>query len=254
MAGVIVDTRGLARSEQNGRGSAEPEAALPDSDRPELGGALEALSGEILKKRSLEISSTSFVTIISIILGVALALLAEKTFPFPRPLVAAQSACMLLLFVCTFYYFLSISIILRWAPSFADCAQPFIITSLEIPPTYFLGRVTGWDACLAILFVFVAAGVGSTVMWSPVSHFGGDRKAQRMLHRIFREVAVIFGTGALSLASIGLAAHFAQAGKMWWGFGSCAVVLATLGALVARMEIQLSRIHAYYGVNRPPFN
>jgi hypothetical protein len=161
---------------------------------------------------------------------------------------------MLLLFVCTFYYYLSISIMLRWAPSFADCALPFIITSLEIPPTYFLGRVASWDAWLAVLFLFIAAGVGSTIKWSPVCHFGGDRRAQRLLHRLLGDLSAILVAGALSLGSLGLGAHFVPDGRLWWELSSCGAVLVTLGAIVARMEIQLSRIHAYYGVNRPPFN
>ena len=278
MACVIVDVRRLLRSEQErlgtvSRGSENSPAGdhqespcsdtnalarggkeCPEFERPVLGGALEALSGEVLKRRSLEISSTSFITIISIILGVALALLAEKTFASPRPLVGLQSACMLLLFVCTFYYYLSISIMLRWAPSFADCALPFIITSFEIPPTYFLGRVAGWDAWLAILFLLISIGVGSTIKWSPICHFGGDQDAQEMLHRLLRDLSIILVTGALFVGSLGLVAHLVQAGELWLGLCSCGAVLATLGAIVARMEIQLSRIHAYYGVNRPPFN
>jgi hypothetical protein len=270
MACVIVDTRGLLRSEEGRKGSSRGERReLPENDshavaraadvgpaadRPVLGGALEALSGDVLKRRSLEISATSFITIISIILGVALALLAEKTFPSPPFLVAVQCAGMLLLFVCTFYYHLSISIMLRWAPSFADCALPFIIVSLEIPPIYFLGRVAMWDAWLTVLFLCIAAGVGSLQKWSPICHFGGDRKAQRMLHRLLREVSLVLVGGALAIGSLGLLAHVEPGGELGWGLLSCGAVLATLATIVGRMEIQLTRIYAYYGVNRALFN
>jgi hypothetical protein len=275
---VTVDARDLSRSEQKCKGddprdsgrsptTHSPELLEGDPntstrygesfrapDRAEIGGALEALNGDVLRRRSLEVSSTSFTTIISIILGVALALVAQNTFPSPSPLAGLQSVCMLLLFVCTFYYFLSVSIMLRWAPSFMDCAMPFVIASLEIPPAYFLGRVVAWNAWLAILFLVIAMGVGSTIIWSPLSHFGGDPHAQGMLHRLFRELSVVLIAGALSVGTLGLLAQLVPAGKMWWGFGSCGAVLATLGMIVARMEIRLSRIHAYYGVNRPPFN
>lgn len=190
-----------------------------------LGGALEALSGEVLIRRSLEVSSTSFITIISIILGVALAVLVEKTFPSPSPLAGVQSACMFLL-----------------------------ITSLEIPAAYALGHVAGWDVWLAVVFLFGGAGIGSTVKWVPISHFGGDEHARRMVHRLLRELSVILIAGAFGTGALGLVAHFVPAGQMWWGFGSCGAVTATLGTVVARMELRLSQIHAYYGVNRPPFN
>jgi hypothetical protein len=275
---VTVDARDLSRSEQECRGDAPRDSgssptthspdlldsetnistgdgeSFPAPDRIKIGGALEALNGDVLRKRSLEVSSTSFTTIISIILGVALALVAQNTFPSPSPLAGLQSACMLMLFVCTFYYFLSVSIMLRWAPSFVDCAMPFIIASLEIPPAYFLGHIVGWSAWLAILFLVIAAGVGSTIIWSPISHFGGDPHAHGMLHRLFRELSVVLVAGALSLGTLSLLAQLIPAGGRWWGFGSCGAVLATLGMIVARMEIWLSRIHAYYGVNRPPFN
>jgi hypothetical protein len=44
------------------------------------------------------------------------------------------------------------------------------------------------------------------------------------------------------------------AGEMWWGFAGCVAELATLAMIVARMEIRMSQIHAYYGVDRPPFD
>ena len=222
--------------------------------RPELGGALEALSGEVLKKRSLEVSSTSFITIISIILGVALALLAQNTFPAPSLLTGVQSACLLLLFVCTFYHYVSMSILLRWAPSFVDCSVPFVIFSLEIPPSYFLGQVAAWNGWLAVLFIFAAMGVYSTIKYSPLSHFGGDRHAQGMLHRLIREVTCILVLGAFMLGALSLLTHLFPQGETWWGFVGCFTEFATLAMIVARMEARSSGLYGYYGVNRPPFN
>ena len=270
IAGVTVDARDLSGPEQEYEVDARhnsgtssithpeespgPDPKSSPTDRPELGGALEALSGEVLKRRSLEVSSTSFITIISIILGVALALLAQNTFPSPSPLVGLRSACMLALFVCTFYYFLSISILLRWAPSIVDCSMPFVIASLEIPPAYFLNDVKSWNAWLAVLWVFVAIGVGTTIKWSPASHFGGDTQAQQLVHKLIRELTVVITGGALSVGTFGLLALFVRGGDIWWGLGGCGSALATIGMIIARMEIRLSQIHAHYGVNRPPFN
>ncbi|MBM2618510.1 hypothetical protein JIG36_23415 [Actinoplanes sp. LDG1-06] len=232
----------------------ECEKSLPGIDRPELGGALQALSGDILTKRSLEVSATSFITIMSIILGVALALLAEKTFPTPSLLVGSQAVCMLMIFIFSFYYHLSISITLRWAPSIVDCALPFVLFSLEIPPSYFLGDVSRWNSWIAVLFFSTAAGAGSTIIWSPISHFGGDRYGQKMLHRLFVELSVILVFGASLLVGVAVVAHLTRAGDLGWGLLSCAIIIAMLVTMVLRMEFRLARFYAYFGVNRPPFN
>jgi hypothetical protein len=256
---VTVDVRDLPRFEREFDGdipsnSGTSSTTHPQEAPPVLGGALEPLTGEVLRKRSIEVSGISFITIISIILGVGLALLAQNTFPSPTPLAGLQSASMLVLFICTFYYHLSISIMLRWAPSFVDCAMPFATVSLEIPPAYFLGHAAAWNAWIAILFLFVATGVGTTVFWSPICHFGGDERAQKMLHRLFKEVSAVLVIGALPIGILGLLAKLFPATATWCGVGGCIGLLATMGMIVARMEIRLSRIHAHYGVNRPPFN
>lgn len=251
---VTLDSRNLSGPEQEHITLSITHSSELPSDGSTRGGALEAISGEVLRRRSLEVSPTSFITIISIILGVALGLLAQNTFPAPSPLIAVQSACLLLLFACTFYYYLSMSIVLRWAPSFVDCSAPFLIASLEIPPAYFLGHVAAWNGWLSALFLSVAAGVYSTIKYSPISHFGGDRHPQEMWHRLQRELTYSLIIGALFLGALGVLAQFAPAGEMWWGFTGCVAELATLAMIVARMELRMSQIHAYYGVDRPPFN
>ncbi|WP_433306062.1 hypothetical protein ACQP2F_19770 [Actinoplanes sp. CA-030573] len=204
---MTIDARVSRRAEDCLAEAPAVPGPVASADRPVLGGALEPITGEVLKRRSLEVSSTSFTTIISIILGVALALLAQNTFPRLSPLVSLQSACLLLLFVCTFHYFLSMSVVLRWAPSFMDCSSPFIITSLEIPPAYFLGQVSAWSGWIAVLFLFVAAGVSSTVKYSPICHFGGDRRAQKMLHATLLEITAALLTGAFLLGAIAVLAR-----------------------------------------------
>jgi hypothetical protein len=222
--------------------------------QPERGGAIQALSRDVLIKRSLEVSSAGFITIIAIIQGVALALLADNTFPRPSLLVGAQSATLLLVLVTVFYYYLSMSILLRWAPSFLDCLLPFIIASLEIPPAFFLGQVPAWNAWLCAFWLFTAAGLRITIKWSPQSHFGNDREAHRMLHTLLRELQLTVVTGGVSMALFALLAQTYPAGRSWWGLGGVAITLATVAVVVARTEIGASQIHERYGVNRPPFN
>jgi hypothetical protein len=233
---------------------ADPGSGYPIFERPVRGGAIQALSRDVLIQRSLQVSSSGFITIISIIQGVALALLAQNTFPRPSLLVGAQSVSLLLVFVAVFYFYLSMSVLLRWAPSFLDCFLPFIIAGLEIPPAFFLGDVPAWNAWLCALWLFTSAGLSVTIKWSPQSHFGADREAHRILHRLLRELRLTVAAGGASAGLVALLAHQFPGGRAWWGFFGVVAVLVTVAMVVARTEIRASQIHERYGVNRPPFN
>jgi hypothetical protein len=261
---VTVEWRGYRRPQQQRRvglhrrsealSDAHSDDAYPAFERPVRGGAIQALSREVLIQRSLQVSSSGFITIISIIQGVALALLAQNTFPSPSPLVGAQSVSLLLVFVAVFYFYLSLSVLLRWAPSFLDCFLPFVIAGLEIPPAFFLGNVAAWNGWLSALWLFTSAGLFITIKWSPPSHFGGDREAHAILHRMLHELQLVVGAGGVSAGLIALLAHLFPGGRSWWGLAGVLAVLATVAMVVARTEIRASQIHERYGVNRPPFN
>jgi len=218
------------------------------------GEAIQGLNHEVLIRRSLEVSPNGFITIISIIQGVALALLAQNTFAKPSPLVVVQSVTLILVFVCVFYFYLTMSVLLRWAPSFLDSFLPFAIAGLEIPPAFFLGNAVAWCAWLAALWFFVVAGMWLTAKWSPPSHFGRTRLAHTRWHQMLHELRLCVGVGGVVVALCGLfaAAHPDQ--PLAWGLMGSLAVLATVVAVVWRIEVRASQIHALYGVNRPPFN
>jgi hypothetical protein len=233
--------------------SAAADGMLDDA-RPVRGGAIQALNRDVLIGRSLEVSSTGFLTIISIIQGVALALLAQNTFADPSALVYLQSITLLLVFVSVFYYYVAMSILFRWAPSFLDSFLPFGIASLEIPPAFFLGHPAAWNAWLAAFWLFTSGGLYITIKWSPQSHFGTDRKSHRLAHRFLHELKLTAAAGGFLMAVLGLFAHLDSRHQLWWGSAGAAATLAAVAMVVARTEIRLSQIHERYGVNRPPFN
>ena len=231
-----------------------PAHRAPDGERPERGGALQPLDHDVLIRRSLETSSTCFTTIISILQGVALAILADNTFNDPSPLVYFHSFCLLLVLVGIFYTYVTMSILLRWAPSFLDSFLPFMIAGLEIPPAYFLGHVAAWNTWLALLWLGAAAGFFINIRWSPAAHFGKEIKAHRIFHRMYHELMVTSLACGLAMGVFGISAHLYPAGNPWWGVGGVVTVLATLATFVARTEIRSAQIHARFGVHRPPFN
>jgi hypothetical protein len=228
--------------------------AVTDDLLPERGAALQALTHDVLVARSLQISSSGFITIISIIQGVALALLAQNTFDSPSRLGYFQSFTMLLVLVNVFYFYLSISVLLRWAPSFMDAFLPFGVAGLEIPPAFFLGNAAAWNAWLGAFWIFTAGGLYITIKWSPLSHFGDDRAAHRLLHQWLGELRLVTGIGGVLLLILGfLAAQFAGH-QAWCGAAGVAVALVIIGVVVTCTEFRLAQIHHHFGVNRPPFN
>lgn len=218
------------------------------------GEAIETLTHDVLVRRSLEVSANGFITIVSIIQGVALALLAEKTFDNPNLLVVVQSVVLLLIFVCVFYWYMTLSVLIRWAPSFMDCFLPFAIAGLEIPAAFFLGDARAWNLWLAMLWSGLAVGLWITKKWTPPSHFGEARDAHRMFIDLARELQMTSGVGALAVGFCGIFAYLDWTHQLFWGLAGAACVLATIAVVVLRTENGAARIHERFGVSRPPFN
>ena len=229
----------------------EYEEKVLDAGRGE---AIQGLTHDVLIRRSLEVSPNGFITIISIIQGVALALLAQNTFEKPSVLVVAQSVALMMVFVVVFYFYLTMSVMLRWAPSFLDSFLPFAIAGLEIPPAFFLGNAAGWSTWLAALWFVIVAGLWTTAKWSPPSHFGRTRLAHTRWHQMQHELQLTAGCGGFAAALCALYAAFAPGHRFAFGLLSTFTVLATVAVVVWRIEIRSSQIHSLYGVNRPPFN
>jgi hypothetical protein len=220
----------------------------------ERGAAIQALTRDVLIRRSLEVSPSGFITIISIIQGVALALLAQNTFPKPSVVVVAQSITLMLVFVLVFYFYLQLNIIIRWAPSIVDCFLPFAVAGLEIPPAFYLGSAVAWNAWLAVFWFSTMGGLWITTKWCPQSHFGEDATSHRLLLDLLRELRMACGVGGCGAGVCALLAYHIPGTATLAAFGGAGAVLVTFALMVARTELRSSQIHARYGVNRPPFN
>ncbi|MET0424820.1 MAG: hypothetical protein ABW046_13140 [Actinoplanes sp.] len=217
------------------------------------GEAIQPMTTEVLVRRSLEFSASGFITIISIIQGVTLGLLAQQTFEKRTLLVGFHSVAMLMVLVAVFYFYMTLSILLRWAPSFLDAFLPFAIGALEIPPAFFLGKPMAWSAWLAAFWLFTSAGVLLTIKWTPPSHFGGDLVAHRLMHRLLWEVQITAAIGGILSGAVA-AATVLMPGSSLPAVLGVLVVLATVAGVVAAVEKNAARIHRHYGVNRPAFN
>lgn len=252
--GVTTDSRHRPRHRVDYPGGLPDHAPYVPVEPPVRGEAIQALTRDVLIHRSLEVSPSGFITIVSIIQGVALALLAQNMFDRLSVLVVAQGVALLSVLIAVFYTYMTISILLRWAPSIVDCFLPFAVAGLEIPPAFFLGDAGAWNAWLAAFWFCTGAGLWITEKWSPQSHFGTAVEAHRTLHKMLRELRLTAGVGGLAGSLFALLAFTYPAYSAWWGVAGALGVLAAVGMVVARTELRASQIHAYYGVSRPPFN
>jgi hypothetical protein len=217
------------------------------------GEAIQPMTTDVLIRRSLEFSSSGPSTIISIIQGVALGLLAQQALDKRTTLVVFHSATLLMVFVAVFYFYMTLNILLRWAPSIIDAFIPFAVGGLEIPPAFFLGSPTPWSAWLGAFWLFTSGALLLTIKWAPPSHFGGDPIAHGMLRRLLWELQIVTAVGG-ALLGIGAVATTLLPNEKALSAAGVVVTLATVVGVVASIERNASLIHRHYGVNRPPFN
>jgi hypothetical protein len=177
-------------------GESEPAVADGPAHAPHRGDALESLTKQLLVQRSLELSPTGYLTIISIIQGVALALLAERTIPHLSWLVGVQAFAVLIMLVFVFYFYMAMTVLLRWPPSILDALLPFVVGALEIPPAFFLGRSFPWSVCAGVFFTAAVGGLIITHQYSPASHFGAQLPAHELFQSLVRYALAICAAAA----------------------------------------------------------
>ena len=234
-------------------------AAEAGSAKVERGVALEGLDREKLIHRSLEVSPAGYLTIISIIQGATLAVLAQKTYEEVSahsnmaPLILSQALVILLILAFVFHVYVVITIILRWAPSYLDSVLPFVFGGLELPPAFFLGRIS-WVVPISLFWLGGSLGLVVTVFWAPQGHFGAALKARRIFRRLLVEtvVSACVMTG-FSIAFSLLGQRYPHDRSNWGVVAALAMVLGMIW-IVTNMERRLCQLYAQYGVPRALFN
>jgi hypothetical protein len=252
--------------------AAEPEHAPassePAGDSAELRerrnprAAMEPLDSEKLVARTSEVSPTGYLTIISVLQGVAAATLAANVFtaspkgPRSDPLTWIQAIAVLAILAFVFHFYIAASPFTRWPPSFLDSLLPFIVGGFEVPPAFYLGTGAPWCVSVAALCVMAAGGLVTTGISTGKDHFGqGERPAHA--HRVFRRILVWIGAIAVVTAAAVSACvplmDDTRAGLLWGGVVAAGVVIGAIGLMAALMERALCEIYGDYDVARPFF-
>jgi hypothetical protein len=124
-----------------------------------------ALTSPELRKRTTDVFETINFTLVSIIQGVALALLLENMVSALRQesgivsvLVISSSAVFSFISIgVVFYEYSWLSIVLRWTPTPADTFIPLILGSTEILPVFFLDQPQWYWSLMLVFFAAAAA-------------------------------------------------------------------------------------------------
>jgi hypothetical protein len=267
----LVDAAAEVRPPYHTGSSSSHGATVVAMDRrkPPRGEALQPLTKDRLIERSLELSPTAYLTIVSIVQGVALAVLTQRTHDqivqskMPIVTVLLQGLALLLILVFVFHFYSATSILFRWTPSFMDALIPFIIGPFEIVPAFYVGQALPWSIAVAAFWGIAILGLGVTALYSPIGHFGEmtkpesadrARRAKRLFDRVLVEACGLAAITILLVLFFGFFANrYIEDDGTWAGFAAGASI-AGLVAMVVDMERRLVRIYGVYGLKRSMFS
>jgi len=233
------------------RSSGEAEASK--SLDPRAG--MEPLDREKLIARTSEVSPTGYLTIISILQGIAAGILANNAYAViekgsrQEGLVWLQTAAVLAILVFVFHFYTATSPFTRWPPSFLDALLPFIVGGCEVPPTFYLGTVTPWCCSVAVLCGVAASGLVTTGISTTEDHFRNVRAHERFRQILVQVGSVAIATGAVAGACVPLA-EYTLIGPLFGGAAAAGAVILAVGIMAALMERALCDIYREYGVAR----
>lgn len=201
-AGLLITTSSLtpdAKREASRAGSAQIdvidgqclEQLLSGTERrrDQPGDILEALTTEILRKRTVDIFPAGYLTVMAIIQGVALGLLLQQllgaggVFESQHPVILiSQGIASFLAIVVASYEYLWFTTIMRWTPTFLDTLVPYLLGVAEIVPVLLLGRFRWWWICTVVLFAVGGLAFWHTIWRSSPGMFEDPRPAAQSSH------------------------------------------------------------------------
>ncbi len=261
--GVLVGSAMVVRGpeETRVRHSIEPELlkTAEASARQPSTSVLEPLNTRVLVSRTIETFPTGYLTLIAIIQGVALAILAQFAIPLifaldpsvkmNRVLVAGESAAGFVTIVITSYMYMWFTTVMRWVPTFWDTFIPYALGVGEIVPFFLLQRPTDWWIAMTCLGTIGVGAFTHTLVRSSEEAFGDRPEAYR------RSKTLLTGLLLFAIAwavSSGVAAFVFTNTSQLESTAALApwLYLITGAAMIGFSERILKAVHADYGIER----
>jgi hypothetical protein len=156
---------------------------------------------EEFKRRMGESFPSVYLTIISIIQGVALGLLAKNTFEYIKTSGSAElwlrflpySVMSFLIIIIVSYEYTWLVGIFRWSPKFLDVIIPFVIGLSEIGPMFYLVNPKIWWFLAAAFCFFGGGGLLNTRRNCKCLMFGENRQAyNRVRNALKLDIIIAF--------------------------------------------------------------
>lgn len=236
----------------------EPEQPVPPGDEPPV--SVQALTAVELQRRVGDSFPAVYLTIISIIQGVALGLLATNTsaayygLPTGSPIVVglalfARSLLLLLTVVLISYQYTWFVGVFRWPPRFWDTLVPFALGSAEIVPMFVLQNEIAWWWWM--WWLCVMGGLAFLNSWRHCRRdlFPDSEQAYARSKRILRENGLV--CAAISMVCVAAAGATAVAiGSVSVQFAFLIVFLGGAIWMIVRTESYMGRLYADFGLRR----
>jgi len=243
--------------------------AAPDGQKPRRGEGIQPLTDKRIVERSLELSPMVYLTIVSIVQGVALALLVQHLqdeimqHEMPIATILLQGLALLLILVFVFHFYSATSLYFRWPPSFMDAFMPFIIGPFEIVPAFYIGRGLPWSIAVGAFWDIAIFGLAVTAAYTLIGHFGDvenpkaaakARRAKAYFDSMLLELSALAGATAVLVILFGLLANAHTDCRGTWAGAAAGASIAGLIVMVVDMEWRLVSIYGVYDLPRRMFS
>jgi hypothetical protein len=220
--------------------------------------ALQPVSTEILRQRTIDMFPVGYLTLIAIIQGVALELLLNTVLPLltsrrfgdlQHVIQFSEGFAGLACIIVASYEYLWFTTVMRWAPRFLDTLVPYALGVAEIVPILLIGSFSRWWASMVGLMIAGGLAFRYTILRASPDMFPAKEHIYQDLTRLLRNLGRI----CFSLAIMGSIA------LVFVGTRSVTDVLeillpwsATLATviMVSASEIGLNSVYAEYGLPR----
>lgn len=249
LAAALIAAHGLRR--------AYPTVTVTASKDDSNIEVLEPLDTKVLVRRSIETFPAGYLNNISIIQGVALGLLATRTFgtldsehsTLDVVMIVGEALFLMMGIIIAAYEYLWFLTVVRWTPTFRDTLVPFTLGVAEIIPQFFLGTPVAWWVSAAFLTLVGSAAFLNTIVRLRLNLFGGYEKAYTEVRKVLWTLVVC--CWVLTAAAVGMAFAVAVLHPlvpvvvMW-------ILLLSTTFLIYVSERALDSVYGHLHVNRRP--
>ena len=208
LAAISVVIAQVAGHRRNGEHRSEPARAVEDSVEY-TPGIVEALDGRSLRVRSSDVFSSAYVTVLSIVQGIALGTLVVTATPQFIELTTSQADMAQLLLVTSeclatltaiivvYYNYIWFLLMFRWAPTAWDTLIPVALGVGNILVSAAVGTTIPWLAFIALIQVIGMPSFGHTIFRSRKGQFSRPED-YISTRRLLSQLIWMMGFGAVA--------------------------------------------------------